>query len=64
MNDRMKDLFLEGCAIGCSNTAKLLKLAADRADAAAAYCKAKQTGTFSLGIKLKLGDHEFGLGNV
>ena len=64
MRDEMKDLILEACEVCCSNTAKGLRMAADKADAAAVYCKSQQSGKLSFGIKIKLGDHEFNLGKA
>ena len=60
--ENLKNGILEGCAVSCTQSAKVLRLVADKADAAAEYCKSKQTGKFSFGLKFSLGDHEFKFG--
>lgn len=62
--ENAKNGILQLSAVSCTGTAKVLRAAADQCDAAAKYCKSKQTGTFTWGISFQLGDHVHKFGNA
>lgn len=62
--NNLKNGVLEASAISCTQTAKVLRAAAQKCDDAAKYCKSKQTGKFSWGISFRLGDNVHRFGNA
>ena len=64
MNDNVRNTILGISASSCNEAAKLLRMAADKADSAAAYCKAHQIHGLDAGVSLRCGRFSLCLGKV
>ena len=60
----LKNGILEGSAIFCEGSAKVLREVADKADSAAKYCRDNQTGKFTFGFSFKLGSNVYKFGTI